>query len=175
MPALIAYYSRADENYFGGTLRYIDKGNTQIAAEVLQSLTGADMFRIEQFTPYSKDYNSCIEEARSDLRRNARPELKAMPESLDKYDTIYLGFPNYWGTMPMAVFTFLEHSDLKGKTIKPFCTNEGSGMGESEKDIKSLCPDSTIENGLSIWGSNMQTSQAELEQWINEIKSFVNK
>ena len=129
MPALIAYYSRADENYFGGTLRYIDKGNTQIAAEILQALTGADMFRIEQLTPYSKDYNSCIEEARSDLRRNARPELKAMPESLDKYDTIYLGFPNYWGTMPMAVFTFLERSDLKGKTIKPFCTNEGSGMG----------------------------------------------
>lgn len=130
MPALIAYYSRADENYFGGTLRYIDKGNTQIAAEILQSLTGADMFRIEQLTPYSKDYNSCIEEARS---------------------------------------------DLKGKTIKPFCTNEGSGMGKSEKDIKALCPDSNIEKGLSIWGSNMQTSQAELEQWINEIKSFVNK
>ena len=128
MPALIAYYSRADENYFGGTLRYIDKGNTQIAAEILQSLTGADMFRIEQLTPYSKDYNSCIEEARSDLRRNARPELKAMPESLDKYDTIYLGFPNYWGTMPMAVFTFLERSDLKGKTIKPFCTNEDGGQ-----------------------------------------------
>ena len=166
MPALIAYYSRADENYFGGTLRYIDKGNTRIAAEILQALTDADMFRIEQLTPYSKDYNSCIEEARSDLRRNARPELKAMPESLDKYDTIYLGFPNYWGTMPMAVFTFLERSDLKGKTIKPFCTNEGSGMGESEKDIKVLCPDSTIEKGLSIWGSKAADSEKALKKWL---------
>lgn len=166
MPALIAYYSRADENYFGGTLRYIDKGNTQIAAEILQSLTGADMFRIEQLTPYSKDYNSCIGEARSDLRRNARPELKAMPESLDKYDTIYLGFPNYWGTMPMAVFTFLERSDLKCKTIKPFCTNEGSGMGESEKDIKALCPDSNIKKGLSIWGSKAADSEKALKKWL---------
>ena len=116
--------------------------------------------------PYSKDYNSCIEEARSDLRRNARPELKAMPESLDKYDTIYLGFPNYWGTMPMAVFTFLERSDLKGKTIKPFCTNEGSGMGESEKVIKVLCPESTIEKGLSIWGSKAANSEKALKKWL---------
>lgn len=124
------------------------------------------MFRIEQLTPYSKDYNSCIEEARSDLRRNARPELKAMPESLDKYDIIYLGFPNYWGTMPMAVFTFLERSDLKGKTIKRFCTNEGSGMGESEKVIKVLCPESTIEKGLSIWGSKAANSEKALKKWL---------
>lgn len=89
-----------------------------------------------------------------------------MPESLDKYDTIYLGFPNYWGTMPMAVFTFLERSDLKGKTIKAFCTNEGSEMGESEKDIKVLCPDSTIEKGLSIWGSKAADSEKALKKWL---------
>ena len=89
-----------------------------------------------------------------------------MPESLDKYDTIYLGFPNYWGTMPIAVFTFLERSDLKGKTIKPFCTNEGSGMGESEKDIKALCTDSTIEKGLSIWGSKAADSEKALKKWL---------
>lgn len=144
MAKLVAFYSRADENYFGGTLRYIDKGNTQIAAEILQSLTGADMFRIEQLTPYSKDYNSCIEEARSDLRRNARPELKAMPESLDKYDTIYLGFPNYWGTMPMAVFTFLKRSDLKGKTIKPFCTAGSGWYVEEGKAPRSLEPGDVV-------------------------------
>ena len=110
MPALIAYYSRADENYFGGTLRYIDKGNTQIAAEILQALTGADMFRIEQLTPYSKDYNSCIEEARSDLRRNARPELKAMPESLDKYDTPTTGAQCQW-----RYLLFLNAPTLKAR------------------------------------------------------------
>ena len=173
MPALIAYYSRADENYFGGTLRYIDKGNTQIAAEILQSLTGADMFRIEQLTPYSKDYNSCIEEARSDLRRNARPELKAMPESLDKYDTIYLGFPNYWGTMPMAVYTFLESFDFSEKTIYPFCTHEGSELSSTENDIKKAANGATVSRGIAIRGSSVDGAKNALEKWVNSVAKLL--
>lgn len=115
---IIVYYSRADENYVNGQLRMLSKGNTEIAAKRIQQLTSADMFRIEQAEPYAKGYNECIEQARSDQNKNARPKLKGYPESLDGYSTIYLGFPNYWGTMPMAVFTFLEHFDLGGKTIK---------------------------------------------------------
>ena len=91
MASLIAYFSRADENYFSGALRVIPKGNTEIAAEMLQTITGADLFKIEPLIPYSKSYNECINQAQEDQRRNARPELVKYPDSLDPYDTIYLG------------------------------------------------------------------------------------
>lgn len=103
---LIAFYSRADENYVSGMLRNLTVGNTEVAAGILQELTDADLFKIEQVQPYAKGYNQCIAQAQEDQKRDARPELKAYPESIDAYDTIYLGFPNYWSTMPMAVFTF---------------------------------------------------------------------
>lgn len=135
MAALIAYFSRADQNYFGGRLKNISVGNTEQAARILEKITGADMFKIEPVQPYSKDYNICTSQAQEDQLRNARPELTHYPESIDQYDVIYLGYPNYWGTMPMQVFTFLEHFDFNGKTICPFCTHEGSGMGRSEADI----------------------------------------
>ena len=136
MKKLIAYYSRAGENYFSGTHRAIAVGNTEKAARLLAELTGAELFHIEQKVPYSDDYDTCVAEARRDLRANARPELTALPERLDDYDEIYLGYPNYCGTMPMAVYTFLEHYDWQGKTIHPFCTNEGSGLSNTEQDIR---------------------------------------
>lgn len=166
MAAFIVFFSRADENYVNGAIRSLEVGNTQKAAELLQELTGAETFRIEQVQEYAKDYNTCISEAQADQRRDARPELKAYPESLDGYDIIYLGFPNYWGTMPMAVFTFLEHYDFSGKTIKPFCTHEGSGMGRSESDIRRLCPGAKVEKGLAIHGAEAAKSRAALEKWI---------
>ena len=166
MASLIAYFSRADENYFSGALRVIPKGNTEIAAELLQTITGADLFKIEPLIPYSKSYNECINQAQEDQRRNARPELAEYPDSLEMYDTIYLGFPNYWGTMPMAVFTFLEHFDLTGKTIRPFCTHEGSGMGHSEQDIRRLCPGARVEKGLAIHGGVVQNAEDALRRWI---------
>ena len=165
---IIVYYSRADENYMNGQLKMLDKGNTEAAAEMIRQLTGADMFRIEQAEPYSKVYNDCIEQARSDQNRNARPKLKSYPESLDEYSIIYLGFPNYWGTMPMAVFTFLEHFDLSGKIIMPFCTHEGSGMGNSIKDICRICPNVKVGKGLAIRGSYADKSEKEIEKWIKE-------
>ena len=114
----------ADENYFGGQRRYITEGNTEKAAKMLAELTGADLFQIEQKVPYAADYDTCIAQAKKDLQAGARPELVTLPDSLDEYDEIYLGYPNYWGTMPMAVYTFLEHFDFSGKTIHPFCTHE---------------------------------------------------
>ena len=163
---LIAFYSRADENYVSGMLRNLTVGNTEVAAGILQELTDADLFKIEQVQPYAKGYNQCIAQAQEDQKRDARPELKAYPESIDAYDTIYLGFPNYWSTMPMAVFTFLEHFDFSGKIIKPFCTHEGSGMGRSEKDIKRLCPNAKVEKGLEIYGSSVSRSRKDFEKWI---------
>lgn len=163
---LVAFYSRADENYVNGMIKTLDIGNTEVAAGMIQKVTDAEMFKMEQMQAYSRDYNECIEQAQSDQRRNARPELKNYPKSIEEYDTIYLGFPNYWGTMPMAVFTFLEHFDFSGKIIKPFCTHEGSGMGNSVKDIEKLCPGAKIEKGLAIRGGSVESSQKEIEKWI---------
>jgi len=150
MAELIAYFSRKHQNYVNGMLKNLEVGNTEIAAGIIQRLTGADLFKLEPVQEYSRDYNECIAEAQMDQRRGARPELKQYPEEFEKYDTIYLGFPNYWSTMPMAVFTFLEHFDFTGKTICPFCTHEGSGMGSSEADIRRFCPGAKLKKGLAI-------------------------
>ena len=163
---LVAFYSRADENYVNGQLKTLNTGNTEIAAGIIKKLTGADSFKIEQEQPYSKDYNECIEQARSDQQKNTRPKLKNYPENLYEYDVIYLGFPNYWNTMPMAVFTFLDHFDFSGKIIKPFCTHEGSGIGNSIRDIRQLCPASVIKESLAICGSKVNQSKQEIEKWI---------
>lgn len=165
---LIAFYSRADENYVSGELKMLETGNTEVAAGMIQKLTGGDLFKIQQTIPYAKGYNDCIAQAQADQRANARPELKALPESLDGYDVIYLGYPNYWSTMPMAVFTFLEKFDFSGKTIRPFCTHEGSGLGGSVKDIQKICPRAKVEAGLAIRGSAVSRAEAEIAKWIEE-------
>lgn len=163
---LIAYFSRADENYFGGAMRYVKKGNTEIVCEKINELIDADLFKIEMKNPYSPVYINCIEEAKKDLRENARPELVSMPESIEKYDNIILAYPNYWGTFPMAVATFLEAYDFSGKTIFPLCTHEGSGMGKSEKDIKKYTQNATIKRGLAIQGSQVERSSKTIEAWL---------
>ena len=109
---------------------------------------------------------TCIEEAKKDLREKARPELVSYPESIDEYDTLLLAYPNYWGTMPMAVVTFLEKYDFTGKTILPLCTNEGSGMGSSERDIKKYAPGADVKGGLPVTGSDAGTSGKKVERWL---------
>ena len=163
---LIAYFSRADENYFGGAMRYVKMGNTEIVVNLMKDMIDADTFKIEMKTPYSPVYMTCIDQAKKDLRDKARPELVSMPESIDAYDTIVLAYPNYWGTMPMAVYTFLEHFDFSGKTILPLCTNEGSGMGGSEREIQKTCPNANLKKGLSITGSQAANSKSSVERWL---------
>ena len=163
---LIAFFSRADENYFGGAMRYVKVGNTEIVAGIIKDLISADTFKIEMKNPYSPVYMTCIEEAKKDLRAKARPELVSVPESIDEYDTVILAYPNYWGTMPMAVYTFLENFDFSGKTILPFCTNEGSGMGSSEREIKKTCPGADVKKGLPITGSAAANSKSSVERWL---------
>lgn len=167
MASIIIYFSRKDENYVNGMIKNLSIGNTEIVAGMIQKLTGADVFKVEPIQPYSKNYNECIAQAQADQNRNARPELKNYPESLEQYDTIYLGYPNYWGTMPMVLFTFLERFDFNGKTIKPFCTHEGSGLGHSVEDIKKLCPTAIVEKGLALHGGSVEKSEKELDKWIN--------
>lgn len=164
---LIVYYSRADENYVSGTLKMLDIGNTEIVAGIIQKFTNADMFKLEQISPYSKNYNDCIDEAKADQENNARPKLKDMPSSIDDYDTIYLGYPNYWSTCPMAVFTFLENFDFTGKHIKAFCTHEGSGLGKSLDDIRTLAKNAEAVDGLAIYGSRVDKCEDIVKSWIN--------
>ncbi len=163
---LIAYFSRADENYFGGAMRYVKVGNTEIVCGIIRELIDADSFKIEMREPYSPVYMTCIEEAKRDLRANARPALVSLPDSIDGYDTIVLAYPNYWGTAPTAVFTFLESFDFAGKTILPLCTNEGSGMGASERDIKRLCPGADVKKGLAVTGSRAADAEADARGWL---------
>ncbi len=169
---LIAYFSRADENYYGGAMRYVKVGNTEVVCGILEDLIPADTFKIEMKEPYSPVYMTCIEQAKEDQRTKARPELVSLPDSIDAYDTVILAYPNYWGTMPMAVFTFLEAFDFSGKTILPICTNEGSGMGGSERDLKRVCKGATVKKGLSILGSEAENSEASLKQWLTENRIY---
>lgn len=163
---LIAFFSRADENYYCGKFEYIDVGNTEIAANKLKDLTGADLFKIEPKKPYAADYKTCLSEAVADKKADARPELVSLPQSIDEYKAIIVAFPNYCGTMPMPVFTFLESFDFTGKTLMPLCTNEGGGMGESVEDIKKLCPTANISEGLPVKGSDVSRSDSILENWL---------
>ena len=171
MAALIAFYSRAGEKYFGGAHRRISVGNTEKTARMLAGITGGKLYRIEQAQPYSADYDACTAQARADLQANARPAVLDLPDDLDAYDEIYLGYPNYWGTMPMAVYTFLEHYDLTGKTIHPFCTHEGSGLSRTEQDIRKAAPGAVVTRGLAIRGSSVDEAADEIAQWVKDKKN----
>lgn len=166
MAKLVVFYSRADENYFSGGCRYVTVGNTEKAAKMISEATGAELFKIEQKIPYAADYNTCIQQAKEDLQAKARPELVSAPDGLDGYDEIYLGFPNYWGDMPMAVYTFLEKFDWRGKTIHPFCTHEGSGLSGTEGKIQGVCKDAVVTKGLAVQGSLSDNAGTAVEKWI---------
>lgn len=166
---LIVYYSRKGENYWGGSIKNLPKGNTEIVAEMIHDAVGGDLFEVDTVKSYPAGYTACTEEAQQELRANARPELKKYMDSLEDYDKIFVGFPNWWGTMPMAMFTFLEHYDLGGKQIIPFCTNEGSGMGSSERDLQRICAGAVVEKGLSIRGCEAAKSEATVSAWAKKM------
>jgi len=166
---LIAYFSRAGKNYVGGNIVDLAVGNTEVAAKMIGKLTDGELFKIDPVRRYSPDYNTCTDEAKDELRRNARPELTAYPDNIDDYDTIILGYPNWWGTMPMPVWTFLEKFDFSGKTILPLCTHEGSGMGQSENDIKKLCPGAKVEKGLAIRGGSVKNAEKDIAAWLKKL------
>lgn len=168
MAKLIAFYSRAGENFFRGGCRSIEVGNTERAARMIAEVTGGDLFQIQQKNPYSDNYRVCVTQAKKDFDEKARPELVSMPDHLDEYDEIYLGYPNYCGTMPMAVYTFLEHFDWTGKIIHPFCTHEGSGIGKSEIHVAQSARGATVKPGLAVQGCMVDESREAIEKWCGE-------
>ncbi len=166
---LIAYYSRKGSNYVSGSIINLPVGNTEVIARKIQELTGGDLFQIDTVKVYPEDYTETTNVAQKELRENDRPKLIKTVEDIRKYDVIYLGYPNWWGTMPMAVYTFLESYDVSGKTIVPFCTHEGSGLGKSERDIAKLCPNSKIVTGLAIRGSTVQNAEKDVAAWLKRL------
>ncbi len=164
MKTLVVYFSRRGENWAVGNIK---EGNAEHIAKVIQKLTGADIFEIEPIKEYSKDYMKCTEEAMAELKSQARPVFKNKLSSIDEYDTIYLCYPNWWGSYPRIVASFLDSYNFDNKTIKPMCTHEGSGMGSSERELKNTLKNSNILSGLSIKGTNAHTSDDQIERWIN--------
>lgn len=165
---LVIYFSRAGENYFGGELKNIEKGNTEVIAEYIEDLTSADLFKVEPANEYPADYMKCIDIAQKEKDNDARPEIKQALTDISEYDTIFIGFPNWWGTLPMPMWTQLEQLDFTGKIVKPFVTHEGSGFGSAERDLKRLCGGAEIKKGLSIPGANVYDVKDMVAHWIEE-------
>ena len=143
-------------------------GNTAAIAKLIQKETGAELFEIITIKPYPEDYYETTRVAKDELKKNARPELTGAIKNMDDYDIIYLGYPNWWGTFPMAVSTFLESYDFSGKTIVPFCTHEGSGIGRSEGDIRKLCPNAKVLSGIAIRGSSATRADNPILSWLKK-------
>ncbi len=144
-------------------------GNTRVIANQIHEKVGGDIFEIVTVNPYPTDYDAVVDQAKQEQEDNYRPELATEVENMDSYDVVFIGYPNWWGTMPMPVFTFLEEYNFSGKTIIPFCTHEGSGLGRSVEDITTICPQSTIQKGLAIRGSSVETAQEDVSKWLHEI------
>ncbi len=158
--SLIVYFSRADENYSVG---YIEKGNTEVVAEYVHELTGADMFKVEPTVPYAADYRTCIQEAK---QRVGNAPIKAKPD-ISGYDAIYVMTPIYWGTLAPEMETALTGLDFTGKTVRVVTTHEGSGLGNVVADVSRICKGAEVDrNGLAIRGSQAKSSKRKVEKWL---------
>ncbi len=166
---LIAYFSRKGNNYVNGRIVNLAIGNTEVIAKMIYEIIGGDMFRINTKKTYPTDYMETTEVAKHELKSNARPELTDHVPDMDLYKVIFLGYPNWWGTMPMAILTFLESYDFSGKTIIPFCTHEGSGLGSSVRNIEKLCPKAEVINAIAFHGGSVKNAREGVEKWINQI------
>ena len=164
---LVVYFSHKGENYSKGKIVNLEKGNTEIAAEIISSIIEADIFEIVADKKYPIKYDDCIEIAKKELRENSKIKLKRDID-IKEYDTIFVGYPNWWGTMPMPVWSFLEGKDFTDKKILPFCTHEGSGLGKSESDIKKLTSGTEVLKGLAINGSEVNNAEKQIKKWLED-------
>ena len=145
-------------------------GNTREIAGQIQAITGGDILEIQSQKPYPKDYDAVVEQARIELDSGYIPVLKAKIKNIEKYETVIIGYPNWWATIPAPVKTFLSEYDFSGKSIAPFCTHEGSGLGRSVTDISKLCAGAKMLEGLEIRGSGVKNAQSKVSEWLRKIK-----
>ena len=168
---LVAYFSRAGENYSVGT---ISKGNTEIVAEIIAKETGGDLFKIEPVTPYPDNYNDTVKIARNEKRSNARPKIKNKVNDLENYDMVFLGYPIWHGDLPMAFYTFFDENNLSRKTIIIFSTHEGSGLAGTDDLIADYTKGKVVKNTFSIRGKRVQNSKNKVEidvkNWIKALR-----
>jgi flavodoxin len=153
---LVAYFSHS--------------GNTREIANQIHKSAGGDIFEIQSVKPYPYDYDAVVEQARQELDSDFKPALKTKMENIKPYDLVFIGYPVWCSTVPAPVRTFLSEYDFSGKTIVPFCTHEGSGLGRSVTNISKLCPKSTLLDGVAIWGSDVKTAQSKVVEWLQKIK-----
>ncbi len=166
---LTIFYSRAGENHYAGGLKYLDIGNTHLAATWIAESCGGDLFQVETAVPYAESYKECCQQAVAEWKGNARPAVKAMPAKLEAYDTILVGYPLWCGTMPMCLYTVLEQLDLSGKRVLALCTHEGSGWAGSVQALKTLCPGARVEEGMCIKGSQVRASEEAIRAWAKAL------
>ncbi|WP_418216140.1 flavodoxin [Bilophila wadsworthia] len=144
-------------------------GNTRGIARRLHQKIGGDLIEIELATPYSQDYNTCLDQAKRDQERAARPELKTRITDMARYDVVFLGYPNWWATIPMPIASFLEQYDLSGKTLIPFVSHGGGRLGQSVTDIAKLCPSSKILEALSVRYSGGSSLSGDMDTWLDRV------
>ncbi len=145
-------------------------GNTESVANAIASQTGADVFRLEPVQAYSTDYNTVLDVARDEQRNNARPAFSGSIDNLAEYSVIYLGYPNWWGDLPMILYTFLDTYDLSGKTIAPFVTSGGSGFSDTLRTIRAVQPNATVLDGLSLNSSEAADPDSAVSDWLAGLK-----
>ena len=153
---LVAYFSRS--------------GNTRAIADHIKSLTGGDMFEIQVAKPNPEEYHACTEVAKKEKEDNARPTLKTKVENIASYDVIFVGYPNWWGTTPMPILTFLESHDLNGKIVIPFCTHGGGGEQNCFKDFAKHIGKADSKKGFLVSGGQASSSRPQVESWLKGLK-----
>ena len=167
---LVAYFSRTGDNYAVGN---ISKGNTHIVADMIAEATGADTFEIKTVKSYPENYRECTEVAKKELTDNVRPELATKVENMKDYDVIFIGYPIWWSDMPMAIYSFMESYDFKGKTIIPFCTSAGDVLTGKESNIPNYAKGAKVLQGLGIEGKRAQENpdsvRPQVQQWLTKL------
>ena len=171
VPTVTKKAQASESNYTGNSkiliVYFSHSGNTQRLANMFQAATGADMFRVETVKPYSKSYHAVLNEAKQEQQNNARPELvKLQADNFAAYETVFIGYPNWWNSMPMALFTFLEANDTNGKKIIPFATHEGGAFGQSIGDLKKLAPNANVVDGFEVRGGLVSDAEADVAKFV---------
>ena len=163
---LVVFFSHAGDNYAVGNIKV---GNTKIVADYISELTGADQFEIVTHKYDGMAYKPLCDLAQEEQYADARPAFEGKLENLDQYDVIFVGGPVWWGTYPQVMFTFFDRYDLNGKTIYPFTTHEGSGLGSCVNDVRRAYPNASVQKGFSIYGHEVRTNKAKVENWLKNI------
>ena len=163
---LIVFFSHAGENYNVGNIKV---GNTKLVADEIQKVTGGDEFEIVANKNYDLPYNDLVNVAKEETEKGEKPSFKGEVKNIDDYDTVFIGGPIWWGTYPREMFTFFDKYDLNGKTIIPFSTHEGSGLGSVVEDLKTLYPNATFKEAFSIYGTETRKDLSKVDKWLKRL------